>query len=293
MKKLHYLFFFLLLCCHAATAQTLIGKITDQDSARTPLFLAEVTQLQEGRAIATYKTYFDGSYRIKVAPGQTYQLRVSFPGRSDTTVSISVDKHSTLYSGTLFISLRKDGMRLTGFIIDQAQDIPIKDACIVLRNVMTREEERYTTDVNGSYNLKMDYETNYTLRIDKMSPGIINKYQDTSFNISTIVFNKPLDFRLDIRLGPTNGYIAPRPEYDPHAKPVNRNLKPVLVVLGAKDSVRKHEQDSIVASLNKKLSNKDSLIASLEKQINDISKTKNETKVVLRDVDTDERKKRI
>ena len=292
MKRLHYFFFLLLLCSYGAKAQDLIGKITDQDSVHSPLFMAEVTQMQDGKTIATYKTYFDGTFRIKVKPNQSYDLKVSFPGRSDTIVTISVDKHGTLYTGTLFISLRKDGLRLTGFILDQVQDIPIKDACIILRNVMTRKEDRYTTDVNGSYNLKMDYETNYTLRIDKMSPGILNKYEDTSFNISTIGFNKPLDFRLDIKLGPTNGYIAPRPEYDPHAKHVNRNLKPSLVVLGSKDSVQKRIQDSIVLSLNIQLTRKDSAIASIDKQIHAaISKTNNEPKVALRYMDADEKKK--
>ncbi len=289
MRKHCHLFFILLLCCYQAPGQDLIGRVTDQDSARTPLFMAEVAQIQDGKTIATYKTYFDGTYRIKVSPGQSYQLRVTFAGRSDTTVAISVDKHGVLYTGTLFISMRKDGMRLTGYILDQAQDIPIKDACIILRNVMTRKEEKYTTDVNGNYNLKMDYETNYTLRIDKMSPGILNKYQDTSFSISTIGFNKPLDFRLDIKLGPTSGYIAPRPEYDPKAKPVNRNLKPALVVLGAKDSIQKKHQDSIVAELSRKLNVKDSVIASIDKRIHDINDNK-KAKVVLKDLDPEEKK---
>ncbi len=286
LKKLYCIFLILLIGTRMAHAQDLIGKITDQDSARTPLFMAEVTQMQDGKTIATYKTYFDGTYRIKVKPSQTYQLKVSFAGRSDTTLTISVDKHGTLYSGTLFISLRKDGLRLTGFILDREQDIPISDACIIMRNVMTRKEDRYTTDVNGSYNLKMDYETNYTIRIDKMSPGIFNKYSDTSFNVSTIGFNRPLDFRLDIKLGPTNGYTAPRPGYDSHAKPVNRNLKPALLVLGAKDSTKKREQDSILTALNIK----DSLISSLDKRIHDINKTAT-AKVVLRDADEEEKKK--
>ena len=272
MKKLHYFLFILLLCSQGALAQDLIGKVTDQDSAHTPLYMAAVDQMQNGKIIATCRTYFDGTFHIKVTPGQTYQLRASYPGRTDTTVSISIDKHGALYTGTVFISLRKDGMRLTGYILDGAQDLPIRDASIILRNVMTRKEERYTTGTDGSYNLKMDYETNYTFKIDKMSPGIINKYQDTSFNISTIGFNKPLDFRLDIRLAPATGSISPRREYDPHAKPDNRNLKPALVVLGTKDSLQKHKQDSIVAVLSKKVNTKDSLIASLDKRIDEIRK---------------------
>ena len=286
MKKLYHFFFILLLCSQSTMAQDLIGKVTDQDAAQTPLYMAEVDQIQNGKIIASYKTYFDGTYHLKVTPGQTYQLRASFPGRTDTTVSISVDKHGALYTGTVYISLRKDGMRLTGYVLDGAQDLPIRDACIILRNVMTRKEERHTTGTDGSYNLKMDYETNYTFKIDKMSPGIINKYQDTSFNISTIGFNKPLDFRLDIRLRPSTENTTPRPEYDLNAKPDNRNLKPALMVLGVKDSLQKHKQDSLVSVLNKKLHAKDSVIASLDKRIIDIRKTNNEGNTTLVSVDT-------
>jgi outer membrane protein OmpA-like peptidoglycan-associated protein len=287
LKKFCLILSIVLLLARGLAAQSLIGRVTEQDSAHTPIFMAEVTQMQDGRALATYKTYFDGTYRIKVKPSQTYQLKVSFPGKTDTTVTISVDKHATLYSGTLFISLRKDGLRLTGFILDRVQDLPISDAAIILKNVMTRREDKYITDVNGSYNLKMDYETNYILRVDKFSPGIINKYEDTSFNISTIGFNLPLDFRLDIKLDPRKGYTAPPPGYDLHARPDNRNLKPALVVLGIKDSVKKREQDSVIALLNTKLNTKDSVIASLDKRISAASRVAVENKVALRDDDMD------
>ena|GEM_PF-3257332 len=286
LKKLYYLIVILLLCSQGMQAQELIGKITDVDSAHSPLFLAEVVQMQNGKIIATYKTYFDGTYRIKVKPDQTYQIKASFPGRSDTTVTISIDKHGTLYSGTLFLSLPKDGLRLTGFVMDAEQDIPIKDATLILRNVMTRKEDRIVTDGTGAYNLKMDYETNYSIKIDKMSPGIINKYRDTSFNISTIGFNKPLDFRLDIKLGPATGHVTSRPEYDPHAAPDNKNLKPALGVYGAHEPARRRQQDSLVAALNLQMSNKDSVIASLDKRLSDI---KSDPKIL--SVDTAEQRK--
>ena len=140
--------------------------------------------------------------------------------------------------------MQKDGLRLSGFVMDQAQDIPIQDVNIILRNVMTRNEIKYVTGSDGAYNLKMDYETNYTLRIDKMSPGILNKYSDTSLIISTVGFNTPADFRLDIKLRPASGYMTPRPEYDPTANPDNKNIKPVIMVVGRKDSLQKREQES-------------------------------------------------
>lgn len=275
----HCALILIFLCSIArAEAQGLLGKITDNDSAATVLFQAEITQYQDGKVIGTYKTYYDGSYRIKVKPNQTYELKATYPGRSDTTVTITTDKFGTLATGSLNISLRKNGLRLMGYILDQEDDIPIKDAGIIIRNVMTRKEDKYFTDVNGYYNLKMDFETNYTFKIDKRSPGIINKFQDTSFNISTIGFNQPLDFRLDIRLGPARDFVKERPEYDPYARPDNKNLKPVVQVMGKRDSARLRQQTAAIAELDRKLGSKDSTIASIDQKLNTISTAKQDEK---------------
>ncbi len=281
MSKAYCFILILLISSLGATAQDLVGKITDADSAATVLYQAEVTQSQGDKVIGVYKTYFDGTFHIKVKANQTYQIKASYPGRRDSTVTISVDKNGTLYKGTLFISLHKDGLRLMGYVIDRDQDIPIKDAGILIRNVMTRKEDKYITDVNGYYNLKMDFETNYTFRIDKRSPGIVNRYQDTSFNISTIGFNQPLDFKLDIKLGPAAGVTTARPGYDPYAKPDNKNLKPVVEVYGMKDSTKIREQAAALAELEHKLTGKDSVIASLDKRINDINQAKKDQATAL------------
>ena len=244
MKKVLYFFLIASLSIQESDAQTLMGKVTDSDSALSPLFQATVIQMQNGKTVGTYKTYFDGTYQIKVGKGQAYQLKFSYPGKADTSVSITIDKKGNLANGTLFITLQKDGLRLSGFVMDQAQDIPIQDAYIILRNVMTRKETKYITGFDGAYNLRMDYETNYTVRVDKLSPGILNRYTDTSFIISTIGFNKPAEFRMDIKLRPASGYIIPRPEYDPTANPDNKNIKPVIMVMGRKDSLQKKGPES-------------------------------------------------
>ena len=270
----------MLLYAGILSAQEVMGKITDADSSNTPLFQADVTQLQEGKVIATYKTYFNGTYRLRVKPNETYQLKMHFGGRQDTTVTIITDKRGTVISGTLSVVLHKDGLRLMGYIIDRDQDIPIQEAGIILRNVMTRKEEKYFTDVNGYYNLRMDFETNYSFKIDKRSPGIINRYQDTSFNISTIGFNQPLDFRLDIKLGPATTTIVQRQDYDPHAPPANKNLKPVVQVLGAKDSAKIREQAVALASVSQQLHAKDSIIATISQRIDSIQKVNQNPTVV-------------
>ena len=235
--------------------------------------------MQEGKVIASYKTYFNGTYRLKVKPNQTYQLKMHFGGREDTTVTIITDKHGTVISGTLSVVLHKDGLRLMGYIIDRMEDIPIKEAGLILKNVMTRREDKYFTDVNGYYNLRMDFETNYSLKVDKRSPGIMNKYQDTSFNISTIGFNQALDFRFDIKLGPSTSTTTARKDYDPHSIPSNKNLKPVIQVLGAKDSIKLREQAAVLASVSKQVHDKDSVIAMISSRIDSIKKVKDEPKV--------------
>ncbi|MCW3124514.1 MAG: hypothetical protein JWO03_172, partial [Bacteroidetes bacterium] len=271
-------------------SQELVGKVTDSDSAATALYQAEVTQSQGGKVIATYKTYFDGSYHLKVKPNQAYQIKATYGGRRDSTVTISVDKNGMLISGTLVLSLYKNGLRLMGYVLDREEDLPIKEAGILIRNVMTRKEDKYFTDVNGYYNLKMDFETNYTFKIDKRSPGIINKYQDTSFNISTIGFNQPLDFRFDIKLGPAEGFTKARPQYDPYAAPDNKNLKPVVQVVGKKDSLKQHDKETALAELDKKLNSKDSAIASINKKLEDINQAKKEEKTALNTDDQGKKK---
>ncbi len=278
MRKYYALLLLFLCSALGVEAQGLLGRITESDSATTVLFQAEVTQLQDGKVVGTYKTLYDGTYRIRVKPSQTYEIRATYPGRMDTSVTITTDKFGTLASGTLNMALRKNGLRLMGYIFDKEDDIPIKDAGIIIRNVMTRKEDKYFTDVNGYYNLKMDFETNYTFKIDKRSPGIINKFQDTSFNISTIGFNQPLDFRLDIRLGPATEFVKDRPEYNPYARPENKNLKPVVQVMGKKDSARVREQNAALAELDRKLGSKDSAIASIDQRLKDINTTKQDEK---------------
>ncbi|MFN8310938.1 MAG: hypothetical protein U0T73_13330 [Chitinophagales bacterium] len=264
----------------ALFAQTeLVGKVTDNDSAHAPFFQASVVLMQETKVLSTQKTYFDGTFRIRVKPSQTYQIKVSFPGYVDSIVTISTDKKSNLKDGSLVIALQKNGLRLMGYILDRAGEDPIPEAGLILKNVMTRKEDRYITNKDGYYNMRLEYETNYSLKIDKRSPGIMNHFQDTSFYLSTIGFNKPLDFRLDIKLGPAVEKVTPRPEYDPKAVPDNKNLKPIIEVYGIKDSLKKQEQDRALAALNAQLRQKDSMIAGIDKQLESLKANTNTASV--------------
>lgn len=221
---------FILFCFGSllATAQsTFTGYVKRQDSTVIAAYLAVIEIKENGSNFQTVKSYFDGSYKFSPNKSKTYILRASYPGYVDTTFKITTDKNGVPTPAMVTVVLKKDGMRLLGVIKGKEDDFPIAGAVISVKNVMTRKEDRVTTSIDGYYNIKLDYETNYRISIDKRSPGVINKYQDTAFYISTVGFNQPLDYRLDIALGPSTEFVTPNPDYKPVA---NQATKPVIEV---------------------------------------------------------------
>ena len=100
---------------------------------------------------------------------------------------------------------------------------------------MTRQEDRQTTGVNGQYNFKLDYETNYRVSIDKRSAGVFNKYRDTTFYVSTIGFNQPLDYKLDINLTKDLTQHNEMPAgYNASKVTASKDLKPVVPISDGK-----------------------------------------------------------
>ncbi len=119
-------------------------------------------------------------------------------------------------------------MRLMWGICAADDETPINKANLILKNIMTRQELRFTTGIDGYYNFKLDYEANYQLKVDKYSEGIMNVYQDTSFYISTIGFNMPLDFKFDIRLGKSVTVVKPRVEKEVAAVSKPKPVEPII-----------------------------------------------------------------
>ncbi|MCW5907893.1 MAG: hypothetical protein KIS94_08545 [Chitinophagales bacterium] len=222
-----------------ATAQEFVGYVKKLDSIPVAIFQAKV-EIREGNdSITTLKTYFDGSYRFIAGKSKTYKLHVTHPGYTDTTFSITTDKKGNPSPATVTVILRKDGMRLLGVIKSKEDDFPIKGATISVKNVMTRKEDRVTTGIDGYYNVRLEYETMYRVSIDKRSPGVMNKYRDTTFYLSTVGFNQPFDYRLDIVLEETEDKVAPNPDY----KPVpSKATKPVVEVTGNTADTTKDEE---------------------------------------------------
>lgn len=215
-------------------AQEFIGYVKKFDTSAVAVFQAKVEITENNQPATIVKTYFDGSYKFTPGKSRTYTLHITYPGYTDTTFTISSDKKGIPTPASVTAVLKKDGMRLLGVIKSKEEDFPIKGATIAVKNIMTRKEDRVTTDIDGYYNVKLEYETNYRVSIDKRSAGVINRFRDTAFYISTVGFNMPLDYRLDIALEPSTETITPYSDYRPVA---SKATKPVVEVKAATDSV--------------------------------------------------------
>ena len=198
----------LIFVCAQLSAQSFYGVVKKTDSLSSPIFQAKVEVTEDEKPFGTYKTYFDGGYKFNVNKNQTYTVKISYSGFTDTTFTIKTDKAGKPFPEYISVRLKKDGMRLMGMLKSREENFPIKEAAVVLKNVMTKKEDRIITGIDGLYNFKLEYETNYKVSIDKRSIGIYNQFKDTSFYVSTIGFNQPLDYKLDIYLDPVQ-YIDP------------------------------------------------------------------------------------
>jgi hypothetical protein len=241
----------------ALAQQQFIGYVYIDDSIARPKFQAEVEVKENEEPPTLLKTYFDGSFKFTPNKNKTYSIKIHVPGFRDTAYTIASNKNAIPEPATWKVVLKKDGIRLTGMVKSVEENFPINEATVVLRNIMTRQEDRFTTGLNGVYNFKLEYETNYRLTVDKRSPGIINMYQDTAFFISTINFNQPATFKFDILLNESRKKVVLPEGYDAERNPVNKNLKPVVKVIGLADSAAKVENN--VVAIPEKLAEKEKI----------------------------------
>ncbi len=190
--------FVVLICCVKLHAQEFTGYVKRLDTLVIPVYQARVQISCEDKELSNQKTYFNGAYTFATAKNKTYTIKISYPGYADTTFDLTTDKNGKPVTADNTVILHKDGLRFVGVLRGIDKKFPIADATIVLKNIMTRQESRQTTSIDGAYNFKLEYETNYSISIDKHSPGMANKYKDTTFHITTIGFNLPLDYKQDI-----------------------------------------------------------------------------------------------
>jgi outer membrane protein OmpA-like peptidoglycan-associated protein len=220
-------FFFLL--HFSAVAQSFRGVVIEDSLSKTPIYQATIKVRENGTEVAKLSTYFDGAFTYPTQKGKVYEFTATVPGTKDITINVITDKRGNPSPASAYFFMRKDGLRLVGRVKDVVSNMPIDNATVVLKDVQTREETRFTTNIDGLYNLKLKYETNYRVSIDKRSPGIINRFEDTVFFVSTIGFNLPLDYELDIVLQRAK-QLTNRTEYTslPESKPAS---KPIVEVV--------------------------------------------------------------
>ncbi len=242
----------ILFSCATIYAQDFIGYVKKADSTSSPVFQAKVEITEGNKPFKIFKTYFDGSFKFTPNKSQTYLLKISYSGYADTAYTFTTDKNAKADVQSVTVKLKKDGMRLMGMVKSREEDFPIKGATVVVRNVMTRKEDRITTEIDGKYNFKLEYETNYKVWIDKRSTGIFNVYKDTSFYISTIGFNQPLDYKLDIFLDwmEENTTTPVREGYDASKQPANKNLKPVINIASSDSKNEAVKKDTVPLIVN-------------------------------------------
>ena len=203
--------FFLVNISYCSFAQMFSGKVIRCDQEKAPIYKAICSAIN-GSDTLTVQTYFDGGFKLSLKPSSSYIISVGYIGYKDTVITVNTDRKGSPSVNNIVFCLKKDGMRLMGNLYSNDDDIPINNAGLILKNILTRQETRCTTGIDGYYNFKLDYESNYQLKIDKYSEGIMNIYQDTSFYISTIGFNLPLDFKLNVRLIKAREVVKPKPD---------------------------------------------------------------------------------
>lgn len=203
--------FFLVSTSFYSFAQVFTGKVIRCDQEKAPLYKA-ICNAVKGSDTLTVQTYFDGGFKLSLKPSSSYNIAVSYVGYKDTLITIKTDNKGNPNINNVVFCLKKDGLRLMGNLYSNDDDIPINNAGLILKNILTRQETRCTTGIDGYYNFKLDYESNYQLKVDKYSEGIMNIYQDTSFYISTIGFNLPLDFKLNVRLVKAREVVKSKPD---------------------------------------------------------------------------------
>ncbi len=276
-------FFLLMSFSYNSIAQVFSGKVVKCDLEKAPIYKAVCTAIN-GADTLVVSSYFDGGFKFNLKRLSTYAIIVSYVGFKDTVVYIKTDNRGNPNINNVVFCLKKDGMRLLGNLYRNEDDLPISNAVLILKNILTKQEARYTTGIDGYYNFKLDYESNYQLKVDKYSEGIMNIYQDTSFYISTIGFNLPLDFKLNVRLSKARELVKPKPIKDviaitqvaPEKKMIfpEQNTKQDTVILAnvnpasaaAHKGVKKHTKGKVGSetNANDKVQRKETAVASVK-----------------------------
>ena len=200
MKSIFFILSLLVLGYTNLTAQSFTGKVMKTTKPPVPFYQANVEIKNGDKTVKVLKTYFDGTFAFNPDRNQTYSVKISSPGYIDSTIIFTTNKKAAPTPSGITLVLKKDGMRLYGQVRNKKENFPLKGVTLVLKNIMTRKTQRITTDVDGQFNFKIELENNYSFTVDKHSPGVANKYKDTTMYITTLGMTKPIDLKLNLFL---------------------------------------------------------------------------------------------
>ncbi len=115
LKKLLFTFGILLAISSLSYSQgTLKGKVTD---GKEPIPYATVAAMQDGKLITGSQTNFDGDFTIKPIASGTYDVRISFVGKSDLLISgVKITNDQVTYLRDL--KLQESTTELKTFIVE-------------------------------------------------------------------------------------------------------------------------------------------------------------------------------
>lgn len=167
-----------------AVTHTIDGQVIDDKGAPVPSVTIKV--FDEKTLINTLSSDANGKFTVKLNDGLTVNFELDCPGffqSKATANSMGLGLKPTQIP--LKITIKRDvGYTLTGIILSSTDGSPIASAEVVAYPPDSTKAKVGITDQIGRFSYKLDVDTDYKIRIDKV--GFIAK----SFNLSTKNLNR-------------------------------------------------------------------------------------------------------
>jgi outer membrane protein OmpA-like peptidoglycan-associated protein/tetratricopeptide (TPR) repeat protein len=162
-----------------AVTHTVDGQVIDEKGAPVPM--ATIKVFEDKNLINTISTDASGKFTFKINDGHEVNLQLDCPGFFQTT-----SKASTFGLGLkptqipVKLTMNHDvGFTLTGIILSASDGAPITNAQVIAFPPDSTKAIVGVTDQIGRFSYKLENETDYRIRTDKV--GYVSK----TFNLST------------------------------------------------------------------------------------------------------------
>ena len=145
------LLFLLLMVLFTANlfSQEFHGLVLKNDSLDTPILQASIlVSFQGNQSTINLGSLPDGSYRFALKKSLKYSVKISYASGdyADTTFFFTTDKNDKPSAQNVIVRMKKNGIWLSEYGAFSVRNFfPHADATVIVKNVMTRQERRYTT----------------------------------------------------------------------------------------------------------------------------------------------------